>query len=56
MAAGEARLAGARVVVGQTQLTLVNSLSAENVVDLGIDKAKAAELAARPAANYQWGG
>jgi hypothetical protein len=47
------RLAGARVVIGQTEGTLVNDLSAENVIDLGIDNAKAARLAARPAANYQ---
>ncbi|HEU5156883.1 MAG TPA: hypothetical protein VFU43_07790 [Streptosporangiaceae bacterium] len=48
------RLAGARVVVGQRAATAVNDLSAENVIDLGIDEAKAARLAARPAA-YQLG-
>jgi hypothetical protein len=46
-------LAGAKVVIGQTQGKLVSDLSAENVIDLGIDDAKAAELSARPAANYQ---
>jgi hypothetical protein len=49
------RLAGASVVIGQAQGTLVNSLSAENVIDLDIDEAKAAQLATRPAANYQLG-
>jgi hypothetical protein len=49
------RLAGARVVIGQTEGTLVNDLSAENVIDLGIDNTKAAQLAARPAANLQLG-
>lgn len=49
------RLAGARVVIGQKLTTLVTDLSAENVIDLGIDKAKAAQLAARPAASYQLG-
>jgi hypothetical protein len=49
------RLAGARVVIGQYEGTSVNDLSAENVIDLGIDRAKAAQLAAHPAANLQLG-
>jgi hypothetical protein len=47
------RLAGARVVVGENGL--LSQLSAESVIDLGIGKAKAAQLAARPLPNYQLG-
>jgi hypothetical protein len=47
------RLAGVKVIVGvQNPL---NFLSAESVIDLDIDKAKAARLAARPLANYELG-
>ena len=45
------RLAGVRLVVGQN--IILNQLSAESVIDLGIDKAKAAQLAARPRASYE---
>ncbi|HEX6471946.1 MAG TPA: hypothetical protein VF069_22825 [Streptosporangiaceae bacterium] len=47
------RLAGSRVVFGQADP--LNQLSAEAVVDLGIDKATAARLAARPPAGYELG-
>jgi hypothetical protein len=47
------RLAGAQVVVGQADL--LSQLSAESVIDLGIDKAKAARLAAQPPASYELG-
>jgi hypothetical protein len=47
------RLAGARMVVGVSDP--LNQLSAESVIDLGIDKAKAAQLATRPLTNYELG-
>jgi hypothetical protein len=48
------RLAGSRVVFGEGNP--LNQLSAESVVDLGIDEATAARLAARPAGDYVLGG
>jgi hypothetical protein len=48
------QLAGARVVIGAAPI--LNQLSAESVIDLGIDGAKAAQLTARPLAGYQLGG
>jgi hypothetical protein len=45
------QLAGARVVVGTGDL--INQLSAESVIDLGIDKAKAAQLTGRQLPNLQ---
>jgi hypothetical protein len=48
------QLAGARVVVGEGEL--LNQLSAESVIDLGIDEAKAAQLTGRrPLPNLQLG-
>jgi hypothetical protein len=44
------RLAGARLIVGQS--ALLNQLSAETSVDLGIDDQRAAQLGAHPAATY----
>jgi hypothetical protein len=44
------RLAGARLIIGESDLQ--NELSAETNVDLGLDGAKAARLAAHPAASY----
>ncbi|HZB32040.1 MAG TPA: hypothetical protein VE465_17925 [Streptosporangiaceae bacterium] len=51
----EDRLAGASVVIGQTYGPAVSDLTAESVIDLGIDDAKAARLSTRPAANYHLG-
>jgi hypothetical protein len=44
------RLAGARLVVGQS--ALLDQLSAETSVDLGIDAGRAKQLSTRPAATY----
>jgi hypothetical protein len=44
------RLAGVRLVVGES--ALLNQLSAETSVDLGIDGAQAAQLSTHPAATY----
>lgn len=45
------RLAGARLAVGEARL--LDQLSAECRVDLGIDRKRAAELLARPPADYR---
>lgn len=47
------QLAGSRVVVGVSDI--LNQLSAESVIDLGIDNARAAQLTARPLTNYKLG-
>jgi hypothetical protein len=47
------QLAGARVVVGTKDL--LNGLSAESVIDLGIDDAKAAQLTGRALPNIELG-
>jgi hypothetical protein len=44
------RLAGARLIIGR--IALLNQLSAETSVDLGIDGARAAQLSAHPATTY----
>jgi hypothetical protein len=44
------RLAGARLVIGQS--VLLDQLSAETSVDLGIDAGRARQLSTRPAATY----
>jgi hypothetical protein len=45
------RLAGARIVIGESKL--LNQLSAETAVDLGIGKAKAADLIAHATNGYE---
>ncbi|MFL6053877.1 MAG: hypothetical protein ACJ72W_13320 [Actinoallomurus sp.] len=44
------RLAGARLIVGQSDL--INNLSAESAVDLGLTAGRAAGLLAHPATDY----
>jgi hypothetical protein len=44
------RLAGARLIVGES--ALLNQLSAETSIDLGIDGRRAAQLRAHPSATY----
>jgi hypothetical protein len=44
------RLAGARLIVGEA--ALLNQLSAETSIDLGIDDHRAAQLSAHPPATY----